>query len=136
MASSFLTVGGQQVHLVSAATATSQINATVQQLTTSNLTIAQEGVLEQQLAKQIAAASPSANRGEIAVIALDLRGSGGSAVQISTDLQALYRMVQPTTGSAGLTSTVSTMANLLKATGAPSTSTSATSSQVTTVLAA
>ncbi|MBI3513981.1 MAG: hypothetical protein HY060_07965 [Proteobacteria bacterium] len=137
MTSSFLTVGGPQVHLVSAATAISQINTTVQQLTAGNLSLAQEGLLEQQLAKQIAAANPSANLGQVAVIALDLRDSGGAAVQISTDLQALYRMVQPTTGFSGLTSTVGTIANLLKATSTTSTaSTTATSSSVNTILSA
>src|SRR5262249_11820494 len=100
--SPFVTVTGPQVKLTSPQTAIAQINATVQQLTQSGVSLQTEGTLEQQLVKQISAANPGANWGEIAVIALDLRDAAGSTAQINTDLQALYRLVQPTTSVSGL----------------------------------
>jgi hypothetical protein len=133
--SPFLAVTGPQVRVVSPQTAIAQINATVQQLTQPGVSLQTETALEQQLVKQISAANPGANWGEIAVIALDLRDAAGSTAQINTDLQALYRLVQPTTSVSGLTATVGTIANLLRSTTTASTAATVATGSINTMVA-
>ena len=114
VSSVFLTTSGPQVSLVAPATAVQNIKNTVAQLdVTGGVSLQTEGTLEQQLVKEISAANPSANQGTIAVVADDLDGAS-SSTQITNDLNALIRMVQPTVGAANLTNTINSIANLLR----------------------
>ena len=94
-----------QVSLTSPGTAINQISTIARQLTTGSVSLSQEGALEQQLVTAISKANPSANWANIATIADDL-ANVPSTTQINIDTQALDRMVQPTTGQSGLTTTV------------------------------
>ena len=121
ISSVFLTVTGPQVHVVSPRTAIANIQATVAQLDVAGgVSLSQEGQLEQQLVKQITAANPSANQAAIAVVASDLNGAA-SSTQITNDLNALIRMVQPTTGVTNITNTIDAVAQLVRIQNTPST---------------
>lgn len=122
LSSPFLSTSGPQVKLVSPLTVVPQIAATAAQIAAAGTSLTTEGTLEQQLVKQITSANASANQGEIATIAADLFGAT-TTTQIQTDIAALNRMVVPVTSVSQLTSTVTTIANLLRAPASSSTST-------------
>ena len=126
VSSIFLTTSGPQVNLVSPATAIQNIKNTAAQLdVTGGVSLQTEGTLEQQLVKEISAANPSANQGTIAVVADDLDGAS-SSTQITNDLNALIRMVQPTVGATNLTNTIDSIANLLRVQASSTSTTVAT----------
>jgi len=97
------------VSLTSPTAAANQISAIVKQLTAPNVTLQQEGQLEQQLVKVISGANTSANWGTIATIADDLANLPTKA-QINTDTAALDRMVSPISGAVGVMTAIDGMA--------------------------
>jgi hypothetical protein len=97
---------------ISPAAAINDINNVAAQLRTGNISGQQEAALEQQLVKDISSANPSANWGMIATITDDLWQPSSTAAA-AIDIQALDRMVSPTTRST-LSSAIGTIAQQLR----------------------
>jgi hypothetical protein len=100
------------VHVVPPFQALSQINGVVGQLQQAGLTPQREAGLEQQLVKIVSSANPSANWAMIATIANDLSQQSVPAAA-TIDVQALDRMVVPTTASS-LSATIGGIAQQLR----------------------